>query len=115
MRERVTSGAVDQRVAASSRFDDPSRAAAEIRELPRVSVIVPVRNEERYIEHCLAQLLSQDYPGNRLEILVVDSMSEDGTRAIVQRMQKSIGGRRPPGQLSSCSPERLEVVASEAG
>ena len=104
MRERVTSGAVDQRVAASSRFDDPSRAAAEIRELPRVSVIVPVRNEERYIEHCLAQLLSQDYPGSRLEILVVDSMSEDGTRAIVHRLQKSTGAKEGAGPDGSVPP-----------
>jgi succinoglycan biosynthesis protein ExoA len=51
---------------------------------PLVSVIVPVRNEERYVERCLSRLLGQDYPGERLEILVIDCLSEDQTRAIVQ-------------------------------
>jgi len=59
---------------------------------PRVSVIVPVRNEERYVGGCLSRLLGQDYPGERLEILVVDCLSEDRTRAIVQELLR---GRAP--------------------
>lgn len=49
---------------------------------PTVSVVVPVRNEERYIEACLRSLLAQDYPADRLEILVVDGRSTDRTREL---------------------------------
>ena len=51
--------------------------------LPSVTIIVPIRNEARYIAECLNALLNLHYPMDRVEILVVDGMSEDGTRDIV--------------------------------
>ena len=48
-----------------------------------VTAVVPCRNEETHIARCLESILANDYPGNRIEILVVDGMSEDRTRAIV--------------------------------
>ena len=51
--------------------------------VPYVSVIVPVRNEQRYLRRCLDAVLAQDYPTDRLEIFVVDGCSTDGSRAIV--------------------------------
>jgi glycosyltransferase involved in cell wall biosynthesis len=50
-----------------------------------VSVIVPCRNEERFIGSCLDSIVGNDYPKDRLEVLVVDGGSEDGTRAIVEK------------------------------
>jgi glycosyltransferase involved in cell wall biosynthesis len=41
-----------------------------------------MRNEARYIEGCLRSILAQDYPPEQIEILVVDGMSNDGTRQI---------------------------------
>ncbi|MGC1107220.1 MAG: glycosyltransferase family 2 protein [Candidatus Acidiferrales bacterium] len=52
-------------------------------ELPRLSVIVPCRNEERFIAQCLGSILRNNYPMDRLEILVVDGMSTDATWSIV--------------------------------
>jgi chlorobactene glucosyltransferase len=52
--------------------------------LPRLSVIVPVRNEAINVERCLTALLAQDYPD--LEIIVVDDDSRDGTADIVRRV-----------------------------
>jgi glycosyltransferase involved in cell wall biosynthesis len=52
---------------------------------PLVSVVVPCRNERRYIAACLDSILASDYPKDRLQILVADGQSEDGTRAIVER------------------------------
>jgi glycosyltransferase involved in cell wall biosynthesis len=52
-------------------------------ELPLVSVIVPMRNEVQHIRKCLESLVDQDYPEDRLEILVIDGMSDDGSREIV--------------------------------
>jgi succinoglycan biosynthesis protein ExoA len=49
-----------------------------------VSIIIPCRNEEEFIGKCLDSLVTNDYPKDRLEVLVVDGMSEDRTRAIVQ-------------------------------
>jgi succinoglycan biosynthesis protein ExoA len=55
--------------------------------LPTVSVIIPVRNEERYIAGCLQSVGQQDYPPELLEILVIDGESEDNTRGIVDEFR----------------------------
>jgi glycosyltransferase involved in cell wall biosynthesis len=55
------------------------------RPLPRVSIIIPCRNEERYIAACLDSILASHYPAERLEILVADGQSNDGTRPILVR------------------------------
>lgn len=54
-------------------------------DLPFLSVIVPVRNEEAFVGRTIDMLLSQDYPRTSLEILVVDGESTDRTRDIVRR------------------------------
>src|SRR5208282_2001354 len=48
-----------------------------------VSIIIPCRNEREFIAMCLDSVLANDFPKEELEILVVDGMSEDGTREIV--------------------------------
>lgn len=53
---------------------------------PYVSIIIPCRNEEFFIQRCLNSVLVQDYPSDCLEIIVVDGLSEDNTRTIVQEM-----------------------------
>lgn len=62
-----------------------------VEQLARVSVIIPVRNEEEYIEQCLASVLHQDYPPDKLEIIVVDGLSNDDTREIATRVLQSNG------------------------
>lgn len=54
--------------------------------VPMVSVIAPCHNEARFIENTLNSILQGDYPADRMELLVVDGMSTDGTREIVQKM-----------------------------
>ncbi|MDQ3690377.1 MAG: glycosyltransferase family 2 protein [Chloroflexota bacterium] len=54
--------------------------------LPIVSLIVPVRNEERHIGRCLASVQAQEYPEGRLEVIVVDGESADGTRAVAAKL-----------------------------
>lgn len=49
-----------------------------------VTVIMPVFNEEFFIARSLDRILAQNYPEERLEILVVDGRSNDNTRAIVE-------------------------------
>lgn len=72
--------------------------------VPFISVIVPVRNEEAFIESTLRQLLAQDYDADRFEILVADGQSTDRTCDIVARMQvqyPQITLLDNPGRLSS--------------
>lgn len=53
---------------------------------PFVSVIMPMRNEGRFIADCLQSLLRCSYPAHCWEIILVDGMSEDNTREEVARL-----------------------------
>jgi glycosyltransferase involved in cell wall biosynthesis len=50
---------------------------------PFVSVIIPCRNEERFIASCLDSILQGDYPKERLEVIVIDGRSNDRTSWIL--------------------------------
>lgn len=64
--------------------DMPNRAAAPY---PFVSVIMAVRNEAAFIERSLSAVLAQDYPADRMEVLVADGCSEDSTRQIIRNLE----------------------------
>jgi glycosyltransferase involved in cell wall biosynthesis len=53
--------------------------------LPFISVILPVRNERTMLPRLIDELLKQNYPADRFEILVVDGRSTDGTADLVRR------------------------------
>jgi len=52
--------------------------------LPSISIIIPTLNEERNLPGCLAAIASQDYPREKVEIIVVDNGSTDCTAKIAQ-------------------------------
>ena len=56
--------------------------------LPWVSIIIPCRNEEKFIGKCLNSIINNDYSKESLEILVIDGMSEDKTKEIVEKYTK---------------------------
>jgi succinoglycan biosynthesis protein ExoA len=64
--------------------------------LPLVTIAMPAFNEERFIEACIRSVQAQDYPRDRIEILVADGRSEDRTREIL-------------GELSADDP-RIRVI-----
>jgi len=72
----------------------------------RVTVILPCRNEARYIGACLDSILATAYPREHLEVLVVDGMSSDGTRRIVE----ALAARHPEIQLLD-NPDRIVPTA----
>lgn len=53
---------------------------------PFVTIVMPSFNEERFIEACLRSVAAQDYPADRIEILVTDGRSTDKTRDILARL-----------------------------
>ena len=52
--------------------------------MEKVSVIVPVYNNEKYVETCIRSICQQTY--QNLEILVINDGSTDGSRQILERM-----------------------------
>ncbi len=69
---------------------------------PRVSLLVPARNEEANVGACVRSLLAQTYPD--LEVLVLDDRSEDGTRAILEAEQSA---------ATAAGDQRLVVLTGE--
>ena len=84
-----------------ARSDSSSQASIT----PLVTVIMPTRNEAAYVSRSLGSVLAQDYPCDRLEILAVDGMSTDGTRAIVE----TLGRSRPQASLRLIDNPRMIV------
>jgi cellulose synthase/poly-beta-1,6-N-acetylglucosamine synthase-like glycosyltransferase len=73
-----------------------------------VTVVLPIRNEAAHIGECLAAVLAQDYPADRMEVLVMDGMSNDATRSIVA----AIAGRSPAVALTLLdNPARIVPAA----
>lgn len=56
--------------------------------MPKISILVAMRNEAGYIEECLSSIFAQDYPTDRLEVWVLDSQSSDDSWKIVERILK---------------------------
>ncbi|MFX0103177.1 MAG: glycosyltransferase [Candidatus Hodarchaeota archaeon] len=54
-------------------------------QLPFVSIIAPIYNMEDSIENLIISLLNQDYPKERLEIIIVDNNSTDNSKAIAEK------------------------------
>ena len=78
--------------------------------LPPVTIIMPIRNEVAFIERSLGAVLAQDYPSELLEMLVVDGMSDDGTRDIVAHMIES-----HPRTRCLDNPKRIVPTAMNIG
>ena len=52
-----------------------------------VSIILPIRNEQKFIGKTLDSILAQNFIGD-LEIIIADGMSDDGTLDIIQKYQE---------------------------
>ena len=68
-------------------------AKYQIKSRPKVSIIVPARNEELAISKCLKSLLSQDY--DNFEVIAVDDSSTDNTFSIISDLSKNNHGLIP--------------------
>lgn len=57
----------------------------KIKNAPFVSITVPCRNEIKYINNLLDSILKSNYDKNLIEVFIVDGMSNDGTRELINR------------------------------
>lgn len=81
-----------------------SRTALSGGPFPKVSIVVPARNEERAVAAGVGSQLAQDYP--EFEVIAVNDRSTDGTGAILEtlargnpRLRIVAGSEPPPGWL----------------
>lgn len=49
---------------------------------PLISIVIPCRNEEKFIGKVLEDICAQDYPTDNLEVIIVDGNSDDNTKSI---------------------------------
>jgi len=70
---------------------------------PFISVLIDTYNHERFIERALTSVLSQDFPAEQREVLVVDDGSTDGTSEVLSKYASQIRVLRKPngGQASA--------------
>lgn len=57
---------------------------------PFVSIIIPAKNEDRFIERCLDSVCDQTYPADKFEIIVIDNNSHDQTATLAKRFDVNI-------------------------
>jgi succinoglycan biosynthesis protein ExoA len=55
--------------------------------IPRLSVVVPCRNEKDHVEAGMRSILGQKVPPGNFEVIVADGMSDDGTREILEQLE----------------------------
>jgi glycosyltransferase involved in cell wall biosynthesis len=77
-------------------------------------VIVPCRNEARFIERCLVSIASSATAPGDLEILVVDGMSDDGTRELIARAAAGDGRISLLDNPARTSPAALNLAIARA-
>ena len=75
----------------------------------KVSIILPCRNESRFIASCLDSLLATAHPLDQLELLVVDGRSTDNTRDIVRNYAERFPGVRLIDNPKQIVPEALNI------
>ncbi|MDJ0663515.1 MAG: glycosyltransferase family 2 protein [Acidimicrobiia bacterium] len=74
-----------------------------------VSVVIPVRNEAASIEATIESIVAQDYPG-RIEIVVADGLSDDGTREILEGLSAKHEGFRYVDSPTGRTPNGLNLA-----
>ena len=69
-------------------------------ELPKISIIVPTKNEETVIRRCLEGILNMDYPKDKMQLIVVDGKSNDRTCEICS-------------EFSEKYPENIKIISEK--
>ncbi|GAF76983.1 unnamed protein product, partial [marine sediment metagenome] len=81
---------------------------------PLVSIVIPMRNEEDYIQDCLESIFASTYPPNRLEVIVADGRSGDDSCRLVMALQQQHPNLRLVDNPGKVTPVGLNVGIREA-
>ncbi len=81
---------------------------------PLVSVIVPMRNEEGWIERCVGSILAQNYPSECMEVIVVDGRSDDRSLEILGEIAERDSRLRVLSNPALIVPSSLNLALAEA-
>jgi len=81
----------------------------------KISIIVPVYNEEKLIKECLDALINQNYTKTRYEIVVVNDGSIDDTFEVVKEKQKEAEEKGVEMKVVSLEKNQGRVIARETG
>jgi len=74
-------------------------------ELPKISFVIPVLNEEKRIKKCLESIKKQKYDWNQIEVLIIDGGSTDQTAEIAKKF----------GFKVIHNPQKLADIGSQLG
>src|SRR5437667_1575535 len=66
---------------------------------PKISVVIPAFNEEKYLPSCLQALANQTYPRDKFEIIVVDNNSTDRTSKIAATVRAKVVTEKKQGHV----------------
>ncbi|MGZ3996821.1 MAG: glycosyltransferase [Flavisolibacter sp.] len=77
---------------------------------PQVSVLIPCRNEAKHIEHCLTNIYGFTPPPGGFEVILIDGMSNDGTREILSKLKS-----RFPDFILIDNPDKIVPSAMNLG
>lgn len=90
------------------------RQAHDTEDTAFVSLVMPIRNEEAYIHQSLDSVILQDYPADRMEVLVIDGMSTDRTREIIKEYQQKYPNIRLIDNPGLIVPKGLNLAIHQA-
>lgn len=79
-----------------------------------VSVVIPARNEEKFIESCVRSLLQSDYPATSFEVIVADGESTDRTAEIIKAMADADSRVRLVPNPARTTPQGVNIAIRAA-
>lgn len=91
---------------------EPTRHLAALQdevELPFVSIVIPCRNEAEFIRRCIDSVYAGTYARDRYEVLVVDGLSDDGTREELRELQGEYPSLRVLDNPARTTPHALNI------
>ncbi len=80
----------------------------------KITIIIPCLNEEQYIAECLESVLASDYDKSKMEILVVDGVSSDRTKEIVESYSKKHSHIKLLSNPDKIVPKSMNIAIKQA-